>query len=103
MRQIVLVTLLASVLAVVSCLPRPRAQGEDEQSVYQDEIPSYNYNYAVNDPLSGDTKSHSEHRYGDRVTGSYSQLMPDGKYRTVNYYADDATGYNVQIADQQLI
>lgn len=45
--------------------------------------PSYSYNYAVSDDLTGDVKSQQETRDGDIVKGQYSLVEPDGSIRTV--------------------
>ncbi|CAH0728888.1 unnamed protein product, partial [Brenthis ino] len=56
--------------------------------------PKYAFNYGVKDPHTGDVKSQQEERDGDVVKGSYSLVEPDGTTRTVNYSADDHTGFN---------
>lgn len=43
--------------------------------------PSYSYNYAVSDDLTGDMKSQQETREGDVVKGQYSLVEPDGSVR----------------------
>jgi len=39
-----------------------------------------------------------EARDGDKTTGSYSVVLPDGRKQTVNYYVDGYSGY---VADVQ--
>ncbi|CAH2233996.1 jg9899 [Pararge aegeria aegeria] len=56
--------------------------------------PRYEFNYAVNDPSTGDNKAQSEVREGDVVKGSYSLTEPDGTLRVVEYTADAARGFN---------
>ncbi|CAK1604370.1 unnamed protein product [Parnassius mnemosyne] len=56
--------------------------------------PKYDYTYSVADPHTGDHKSQHEIRDGDAVHGSYSLLQPDGSVRTVDYTANDHTGFN---------
>ncbi|CAH2107131.1 unnamed protein product [Euphydryas editha] len=56
--------------------------------------PKYAFNYGVKDTHTGDIKSQQEERDGDVVKGSYSLVEPDGTTRTVNYSADDHTGFN---------
>ena len=51
----------------------------------------------MNDVESGDTKSASETRDGDKVTGSYSVVEPDGAVRTVTYTADAENGFNAKV------
>ena len=57
-------------------------------------MPRYEFNYAVNDPHTGDNKAQSEVREGDVVKGSYSLTEPDGTLRVVEYTADAARGFN---------
>ncbi|XP_034841415.1 cuticle protein 7-like [Maniola hyperantus] len=57
-------------------------------------VPRYEFNYAVNDPSTGDNKAQSEVRDGDVVKGSYSLTEPDGTLRVVEYTADAARGFN---------
>ncbi|XP_034949898.1 cuticle protein 19-like isoform X2 [Chelonus insularis] len=57
----------------------------------------YSYNYGVNDPHTGDVKSHQEVREGDVVKGSYSLNEPDGTIRVVEYTADPKNGFNAVV------
>ncbi|XP_061706977.1 adult-specific cuticular protein ACP-20-like [Cydia pomonella] len=59
--------------------------------------PSYGFNYAVSDPLTGDNKAQSEQREGGVVKGSYSLSEPDGTVRVVDYTADPVTGFNAVV------
>lgn len=59
--------------------------------------PQYAFNYGVNDPYTGDIKSHEEVRDGDVVRGSYTVNEPDGTIRVVEYTADDYNGFNVVV------
>ncbi|XP_064076817.1 cuticle protein 7-like [Vanessa tameamea] len=60
-------------------------------------IPRYEFNYAVNDPHTGDNKKQSEVRDGDVVKGSYSLTEPDGTLRVVDYSADSVRGFNAVV------
>jgi hypothetical protein len=51
----------------------------------------------VHDPHTGDKKSQWEKRDGDVVKGSYSLVEPDGTVRTVDYTADDHSGFNAVV------
>lgn len=54
----------------------------------------YNFEWAVKDDYSNNNYNHQE--TGDDkgyVTGSYSVDLPDGRKQTVEYKADDYTGY----------
>ena len=71
--------------------------------VEYDAHPRYSYNYAVNDPSTGDSKSQSETRDGDVVTGQYSLVEADGTRRVVDYTADDVHGFNAQVRKEPLV
>ncbi|CAH0700780.1 unnamed protein product [Spodoptera exigua] len=60
-------------------------------------IPRYGFNYAVNDPLTGDQKAQTESRDGGYVKGSYSLTEPDGTLRVVDYTADPVSGFNAVV------
>jgi Insect cuticle protein len=62
-----------------------------------DPNPQYSYSYAVNDASTGDSKSQSESRQGDVVTGQYSLLEADGTRRVVDYTADPINGFNAVV------
>lgn len=57
----------------------------------------YQFSYNVQDPLTGDSKSHYEQREGDVVRGSYSLIDPDGMKRTVEYTADPVHGFRAVV------
>lgn len=67
-----------------------------------DPNPQYAYGYDVQDGLTGDSKSQSEHRVGDVVQGSYSVVDPDGTKRTVEYTADPVHGFNAVVHREPL-
>ncbi|CAH1645093.1 unnamed protein product [Spodoptera littoralis] len=60
-------------------------------------VPRYGFNYAVNDPLTGDQKAQTESRDGGYVKGSYSLTEPDGTLRVVDYTADPVSGFNAVV------
>ncbi|CAH2056566.1 unnamed protein product, partial [Iphiclides podalirius] len=62
--------------------------------------PQYNFAYEVNDPQTGDFKRQQESRQGGTVLGQYSLLQPDGVTRTVDYRADDHTGFNAVVNNE---
>ncbi|KAK9873787.1 hypothetical protein WA026_002144 [Henosepilachna vigintioctopunctata] len=62
------------------------------------ELPAhYNFQYQVNEPLTGDQKHHEETREGDAVHGSYSLLESDGTRRIVEYTADGVNGFQAVV------
>ncbi|KAJ8732875.1 hypothetical protein PYW07_015474 [Mythimna separata] len=62
-----------------------------------DAHPKYEYTYSVADSHTGDNKSQQESRDGDVVKGSYSFHEADGSVRTVEYSADDHSGFNAVV------
>ena len=58
----------------------------------------YKYDWAVKDDYTYVDMSQYEARDGDKTTGSYSVVLPDGRKQTVNYYVDGYSGY---VADVQ--
>lgn len=67
------------------------------KTVEYDANPHYTYAYSVNDALTGDSKSQSESRQGDVVTGQYSLIEADGTRRIVDYTADPVNGFNAVV------
>ncbi|KAH8373337.1 hypothetical protein KR009_000892, partial [Drosophila setifemur] len=67
----------------------------------QDAHPRYAFEYAVNDPHTGDNKHQKEERDGDVVKGEYSLVEPDGNVRTVKYYADWETGFHAEVINSR--
>ncbi|XP_069977410.1 cuticle protein 7-like [Penaeus vannamei] len=53
----------------------------------------YDFNYAVNDPPSGNDFGHQEARDGDHTQGSYYVLLPDGRLQKVTYTVNGDSGY----------
>jgi hypothetical protein len=62
-----------------------------------DPNPSYNFNYGVSDPHTGDSKTAEEHLENGVVHGSYSFTEADGTIRKVTYTADDHHGFNANV------
>jgi hypothetical protein len=58
---------------------------------------NYDFGYSVNDPLTGDHKSHHERRYNDHVQGQYSLVEPDGSIRIVDYTATPEGGFKSEV------
>ncbi|KAE8573394.1 larval cuticle protein A2B [Halyomorpha halys] len=87
------VVILAAALACAFAAPQLIAREDAEY----DPNPSYDFNYSVNDPLTGDSKSQYESRQGDVVQGSYSLIEADGSRRVVDYTADPVNGFNAAV------
>jgi hypothetical protein len=58
---------------------------------------SYKFNYGVEDPTTGDYKSHHEVRIGKEVSGVYMLREPDGTTRVVKYTASPSKGFNAVV------
>ncbi|XP_042886242.1 pro-resilin-like [Penaeus japonicus] len=58
----------------------------------------YDFNYAVNDPPSGNDFGHQESRDGDFTQGSYYVRLPDGRLQTVNYNVDGDSGFVAEVS-----
>ncbi|KAK8746265.1 hypothetical protein OTU49_017338 [Cherax quadricarinatus] len=48
----------------------------------------YNFQWEVNDPPSGNSYGHQEHRDGDNTKGSYYVQLPDTRRMLVEYVVD---------------
>ncbi|XP_063621349.1 uncharacterized protein LOC134793644 [Cydia splendana] len=66
-----------------------------------DAHPRYAFEYAVNDPHTGDIKHQKEQRDGEVVKGQYSLVEPDGSVRTVDYVADWETGFHANVRNDR--
>ncbi|XP_068621440.1 larval cuticle protein A2B-like [Battus philenor] len=86
--------LIACLLAITAAAPY-NSYGLASVDSYS--VPKYEFNYAVNDPHTGDNKAQSEVRDGDVVKGSYSLAEPDGTIRIVEYTADAVSGFNAVV------
>ncbi|XP_037791900.1 pro-resilin-like [Penaeus monodon] len=53
----------------------------------------YDFNYAVNDPPSGNDFGHQEARDGPNTQGSYYVLLPDSRLQRVTYTVNGDSGY----------
>ncbi|XP_071748896.1 cuticle protein 18.6 [Lepeophtheirus salmonis] len=58
----------------------------------------YAYQYAVQDPQSGNDFSAEESSDGQVISGSYQVALPDGRIQTVTYTVSGDSGY---VADVQ--
>ena len=64
--------------------------------MFQDKEPArYQYVYKVKDPKGNDF-GHTESRDGERTWGRYFVQLPDGREKTVKYWADD-TGFHAEV------
>ncbi|CAB3371590.1 Hypothetical predicted protein [Cloeon dipterum] len=94
------VALLAAIVAVAQAQYFAPAVAKVAAPIAYNEYdanPHYSYSYAVNDALTGDSKTQQESRDGDVVQGSYSLVEPDGSRRIVDYTADPVNGFNAVV------
>ncbi|XP_063358778.1 cuticle protein 8-like [Cydia amplana] len=94
------IAVLSALIISASCMyihqsPLPLTIGVHPYPSY--DHPSYDFSYAINDKHTGDVKSQHESRRADTVVGQYSLIQPDGLRRTVDYRADDHTGFNADV------
>ncbi|CAG9838988.1 unnamed protein product [Diabrotica balteata] len=57
----------------------------------------YSFSYGVKDYHTGDIKHQWEKKDGNKITGHYSLVEPDGSIRTVEYSADEHSGFNAVV------
>ncbi|XP_069937586.1 cuticle protein 7-like [Cherax quadricarinatus] len=60
----------------------------------------YSFDYAVNDPPSGNDFGHQESRDGDHTQGSYYVQLPDGRLQQVTYTVSGDSGYLAEVTYQ---
>lgn len=75
----------------------PISHQSQSRSQENNDSTNYGYAYSVNDRLTGDVKTHTEHRRGDRVQGQYSLIDADGFRRIVDYTANDRDGFQSEV------
>ncbi|CAG0916465.1 unnamed protein product, partial [Notodromas monacha] len=63
--------------------------------------PVYDFGYSVSDPNAQLHQTRQETRDGDRVTGSYSYVDPNGSLMRVTYEADALNGYRARVETVQ--
>ncbi|XP_042239695.1 pro-resilin-like [Homarus americanus] len=57
----------------------------------------YDFNWAVQDDLSGNDFGHQESRDGENTQGSYYVLLPDGRLQRVAYTVNGDSGYVAEV------
>ena len=67
-----------------------------------EEPANYQFEYGVNDAISGDFKSQSERSDNGAVKGSYQLNDADGFLRIVDYSADDVHGFQATVRREPL-
>ncbi|XP_076065073.1 uncharacterized protein LOC143039104 [Oratosquilla oratoria] len=97
------IVLLCVSVAVAWAAPQP-----DSPPVYgynPPPRPTYNqpgmpfeFAYAVKDDYSGNDYAHEQKSDGKVTSGSYHVALPDGRIETVNFDADDYSGYVAEVS-----
>ncbi|PSN44474.1 Cuticle protein 19 [Blattella germanica] len=85
MKIVLFVSLLAT--AVIA------SPGHEEHHAH----PKYSFKYGVKDAHTHDIKEQHETRDGDKVSGYYKLVEPDGTTRTVHYTSDKHSGFNAHV------
>ena len=88
---------LAALNNVAVARPDNRPSSYNTALSYADEPASYSYDWAVKDDSSNNNYGQTESRNGDKTTGSYYVLLPDGRIQTVTYSVDGYGGYVADI------
>lgn len=57
----------------------------------------YDFDWAVQDPDSGNRFSHVENSDGTDVRGEYSVLLPDNRLQIVRFTSDPVNGYQAEV------
>ena len=88
---------LAALNSVAVARPDNRPSSYKTALSYADEPASYSYDWAVKDDSSNNSYGQTESRNGDKTTGSYYVLLPDGRTQTVTYTVDAYGGYQADV------
>ena len=96
---IALVFFLAASTSTIFARPSPdnRPSSYKHAPTYADVPASYSYDWAVKDDYSNNNYGQTESRNGDKTTGSYYVLLPDGRTQTVTYTVDAYGGYQAEV------
>ena len=90
---------LAALTSFTFARPSPdnRPASYNPAPSYADVPASYTYDWAVKDDYSNNNYGQTESRSGDKTTGSYYVLLPDGRTQTVTYTVDGYGGYQAEV------
>ena len=93
------VFVLAALISTATTRPNPdnRPSSYGSAPSYSNVPASYTYDWAVKDDYSNNNYGQNESRDGDKTTGSYYVLLPDGRIQTVTYSVDGYGGYVADI------
>ncbi|XP_076059558.1 pro-resilin-like [Oratosquilla oratoria] len=88
--------------ALVESIPQgysvPQPARQPTYGAPQTKAPAkYDFDWAVNDPASGNDFGHQESRDGDYTQGSYYVLLPDGRLQRVNYNVQGDSGFVAEV------
>ena len=89
---------LAALVKTSSARPSPDSRPSYGSTPSYADVPaSYTYDWSVKDDYSNNNYGQNESRNGDKTTGSYYVLLPDGRTQTVTYTVDGYGGYVADI------
>ena len=89
---------LAALVKTSSARPSPDNRPSYVSAPSYTDVPaSYTYDWAVKDDYSNNNYGQTESRNGDKTTGSYFVLLPDGRTQSVTYTVDGYGGYVADI------
>ncbi|XP_069958352.1 cuticle protein 7-like [Cherax quadricarinatus] len=101
LHQVILVlTLAAAAVAAPSGPPYGFSPSYRPAPSYASGPARYSFDYAVNDPPSGNDFGHQESRDGDHTQGSYYVQLPDGRLQQVAYTVSGDSGYLAEVTYQ---
>ena len=93
------------VISFLACLVAVGAARLPEVTTTEniDSHASYNFNYSVDDSITGDVKAQTETRDGDNVQGQYTLNDADGYKRIVDYSSDAVSGFKATVRRERLV
>nr|XP_053648468.1 cuticle protein 7-like [Cherax quadricarinatus] len=100
MKVILVVTLAAAGMAAPSGPPYGFSPAPSYRPAPSYAPARYSFDYAVNDPPSGNDFGHQESRDGDHTQGSYYVQLPDGRLQQVTYTVSGDSGYLAEVTYQ---
>merc|ERR1711973_273543 len=85
-------------LVVISLMGFAISEDPHQKHQYKAPPKPYQFNYGVKDDYSGADFTQNEHSDGNRVIGSYTVQLPDGRRQTVTYEADHDRGFIAKVS-----
>ncbi|KAF2368099.1 Insect cuticle protein [Trinorchestia longiramus] len=89
--------LIAAVLGAVAVTSTPETGYHQPKHAYKPPAKPYNFAYGVQDPYKGIDFGQHEQSDGNKVQGSYTVQLPDGRKQIVKYIADHDRGFHADV------